>query len=182
MEDREAAYVELAKLYAAGTGDDRRAIISGWDFGAEWKLPNGKRLACATGERYPPQDRIAARLLFGAIASATRFVCEPNTDRAQYELAKSAGMRMVDYRDELVGLAIEYQSAVAAGLDAEGMFRTAAAISPKPVAQFIDAFAARPEGLKSLSAFLLARVVNADGEIEIHIRGFGPPPLRRRAQ
>jgi hypothetical protein len=172
MDDRAAAYIELAKMYSAGTGIERKAIIDAWDFGAQWKRPDLRRLPCTAGELYPPADRIEAAMLFRAIASGKRFVCELNTDKDELERAKRDGKTLVDYRDELVAIATIYQAALAAGLDGNAMLAKAAAMSPQPVAKFIEGFASRPEGLKSLSAFLLVRAVNADGEIEIRMRGF----------
>jgi hypothetical protein len=57
---------------------------------------------------------------------------------------------------------------LAAGLDADSIFRQIARISPPAAKSFLERFASRPEGLKSMSAFFLVRFTNAEGETEIH--------------
>ncbi|HLX25932.1 MAG TPA: hypothetical protein VKR05_03005 [Candidatus Cybelea sp.] len=178
MPDRRAALVELANAYFAGDESLRREIVEGWDFGAEWIYPDWKRFACTTGELYSPEERLRASLLYGAMASAKRFICEPDMDRDAYERAKLANCRMVDYRDELVHLAAIYQGAVAAGLDPGALFRAVSAISSPAVRAFVEKFADRPEGLKSMNAFLLYRAINADGEIELRERPFSSSQRR----
>lgn len=172
MADRKAAYVELARRYGGGTDSERRAIIDAWDYGVPWQRPALHRLACRRGESAPPGERIVAELLFGAIASRKRLICEPETDRAEYERAKALGMKTIDYRDELVRLAHLYNSAAIANLNGNRLFLEAAACSPQPVARFLEQFANRSEDLKSMVMFGMAAVVNADGETELHFRGF----------
>lgn len=148
ISDRTAAYMGLAKRYIHGSDDDRCWIVAGWDFGVDWAYPNWQRLACKTGEAYEPEEKIRAFLVSQAITAA-----KPT----------------VDVRDDLVGLAIIYQSAVAAGLDANKEFGYIASISPPPVRALLEDFAKRADADKSLAAFRLASILNGDGEIEIRL-------------
>jgi len=145
MADRAAAFIELIRLYFDGPDEARKEIVKNWDFSVNWDLPNQTRLACQNGERWSCQERIEASLAYFAIA------------------ANLVG----DYREELIALALIYQSCVIAGLDPYRIFEKIAKICEPDVRAMLMNFSARNEDDKSLAAFFLSAQINKDGEMEI---------------
>ena len=142
--DREGAYMQLANLYINGNEGIREFIYNNWDFGVFWILPNQRQLACNKNQRWSSIERIEASLCY-TVLNAT----EENL------------------REELIGLALIYNSCLVANLDPTKIFNKIAMIanleSKKVVLNFLD----RTDIDKSLIAFHLKSEINADNEIEI---------------
>jgi len=145
LSDRAAAYIELVSLYFNGTDCTREHIIDKWDFGVGWSVPNQARLACRRRERWSCLQRIEASLAYSAIAAK----------------------HSIDFREELIALAVIYQSCIYAELDPKEVFGKIAKVSPPSVKSFILDFLLRKEEDKTLAAFFLLAKQNNDGEIEI---------------
>ena len=116
------------------------------DFGVHWDYPDWKRLACSSGERYKPKEKVLAFLISYAIRSAKQ---------------------LPDKRNDLVNLAIIYWSVVSAGLNPDELFLSVAAISPAPVAHLLRSFLDRKEADRSPKVFRLRLVRDSAGETEI---------------
>ena len=144
--DRLAAYYDLVALFISGNEYDRLNIITLWDFGVVWQYPNQFRLACAVGETRPCRERIVASLAYQAIAAAESTYTS---------------------REDIMDLAIIHNSCRLADLDAEAIFRQVAAIAVDRIAKTLNDFRQRRPEDKSMEAFGLKAVKNADGEMEI---------------
>ena len=143
--DRAEAYLQLCERFMTGTDEFRDFVRLEWDFGADWEFPMQERLSCRVGETRPCRDRIEASLLYFAIAI--------ENDR--------------DSRDDLVAFSVIYHSCVAACIDPTELFRKVAKLATPGVAKSMRDFVARSAADRSLSAFLLIKDVNSDGEVEI---------------
>ena len=145
MADRSEAFIELVQVYFEGGDELREYIVQNWDFGVNWAIPDQTRLACQKNQRWPCQVRIEASLAYSAVAAN----------------------QVSKYREELIALAVIYQSCIAATLDPRRVFEKVAEVSPPKVKEMLAQFLARNEEDKSLSAFLLSTRINNDGETEI---------------
>ena len=72
-----------------------------------------------------------------------------------------------DSRDDLVAFSVIYHSCVAAYIDPTELFRKVAKLATPGVAKSMRDFVARSAADRSLSAFMLIKDVNSDGEVEI---------------
>lgn len=145
LTDRSDAYCRLVHIYLESSEDARVYIRKNWDFGVAWEYPNPARLACAIGERPSSEERIKAFLAYEGIAEKEK----------------------EDPRVVLIGYAIAYRSCILIGLDPTSLFRAVSKTMPPAVKTNMESFLARSDDDKSLSAFLLTEVTNADGEVEV---------------
>lgn len=145
LADREEAFYRLTALYIEGPEDLRQRIRRDWDYGVAWNFPDPRRLACTKNEQRPVRERISASLVYDAIED----------------------FRDEDPRDKLVGLAVIYHSCLHAGLDPAEEFEKVASIASADMARLLRDFIGRRPEDKSLKAFMLKVVRNADGEAEI---------------
>ena len=145
LSNREDAYYQLVSLFVQGTDDVRAQIRNGWDFGVAWIYPNPRRLACSIGEKHSCLERARALLVYDALND----------------------LRQGDLRDELVALAVIYHACLSANINPIELFNEVASVSSAKTAKFLQDFVRRDEADKSLSAFMLIRNKNADGEIEV---------------
>ena len=145
MSDRAAAFIELISLYFYGGDEMRQYIVSNWDFGVSWELPNQARLTCKNNERWSCQQRIEASLAYSAIA-------------VNY---------VADVREELIALAVIYQSCIFSSLEPDNIFKKVAKVSVPSISAMLINFIDRKEEDKSLAAFFLSAERNDEGEIEI---------------
>jgi hypothetical protein len=143
--DRAAAFIDLTRLYLNGTDELRQLISDRWDFGVTWDLPDQTRLACSKGERWSCRERIEASLTYSAIAVN----------------------QIINEREEIIALAVIYQSCLAAFVNPRNIFLTVAKVSTSHVRARLLEFLDRDENDKSLKAFFLSATKNIDGEIEI---------------
>lgn len=143
MDDRDAAFMRLAKLYLSADENTRSEIRMSWDYGVKWVFQNPFRNACSIGEKYTPKDKILASLVYDSIENS-------NTER-----------------EHIVGNAIDYHSCLFANLDPNELFRLVAAASTPMVAERLISFIERPDKLKSLTAFCLTPQKDNNGEWEI---------------
>jgi hypothetical protein len=141
---RPESALELASAFLAAPEQERRAIRAAWDPEARWALPNPWRLSCPSEPVGSPLERVAASLVFLALA-----------------------MPAQDGRDAIVSMAILYNSAELAGIDAAALFERVAAAFPGAEGDAIRAFAARRPQDRSMAAFLLTAVEQEDGGFEI---------------
>lgn len=147
MEDRLEAYYMLVDVYCSATDDIRRDLIAQWNFNVPWKYPNPSRLACNAGETHTPNEKITASLVYYSLNSGT----------GQIE------------KEDIIGLAVIYNSCILAGLDADKIFRLVASISFGDVPKFLTDFIKRTPDDKEMDAFWLVANKNSDDEFEITI-------------
>lgn len=145
MPDRAEAFIELVRLLFYGDDAERDSIVKNWNFGVDWVYPNQTRLACNKKERWSSQTKIEASLAY--------FLLETKHES--------------DYRENLIALAVIYQSCIAADLDARIIFEKIAKYATPRVKDMFANFLMRKEEDKSLAAFMLMAEKNEDGEIEI---------------
>ena len=150
-EDRADAYLQLCERFVAGTDEFRNFVRLEWGFGVDWEFPMQERLSCRVGETRSCRDRIEASLLYFAIAI--------ENDR--------------DSRDDLVAFSVIYHSCVTSSIDPTELFLKVAELATPGVAKSMRDFVARAADDRSLSAFMLIKDVNSDGEVEIRPTGPG---------
>lgn len=146
LPDREEAYYQLVELFLTGIGEIREEIITGWAYGTVWRIPSAPRLSCRVGESRSNRSRILALLAYYAIST---------------HAAKQ------DVRDILIALAVIYHCILRSGLDPAEIFGIVSKTAVPSVREIFDRFVGRDDAEKSLTAFRLVEVVNADGEVEI---------------
>lgn len=145
--DREAAYFDLVKLYLQSNEEARQEIRDDWAYGEKWRYPKSYRLACSVGEKYSPKEKLIASLVYHVIE---------NTE--------------ITHREQLIDLAIVYQSCLLADLDPSNIFKKIAEIATPNVAKRLKDFVARDEESKSLKAFYLAVHIDEHGDKELHMK------------
>jgi hypothetical protein len=141
LKDRRRAFMELAGWFWTCGVSDRAAIVSGWPFGSEWEYPSPWKLAWPDGSGDSSEDRMMALLAYYCIAGTGP-----------------------DSRDVVVAFAIIHNAAILAGLDPQVLFARARAIAEPNVAKVIDSFMQMPADEKSMDAFMLKVVRDADGQ------------------
>lgn len=144
--DREAAFAALGPLFLAATDAERIEVYNGWDFGVHWPYPTPSRLGCSKGERSPPRDRIISSLVLDSLVGA------------------------FGTREHLIALSETYRSCELAGLSPAQVFESVAGVLPIAHAEILISFLRRTPEQRAPSAFGLVETVNADGEVEIHLR------------
>jgi len=146
LSDRQEAYYHLVDYYLNANVEEQIDIRKKWNLGTQWVYPNWKRLACCFSETYSPKKRITALLTAVSLKD----------------------LKIPDWRDELVGIASIYHSCLLAKVSPEEIFERVASASSPETAKFIRDFCQRSPKEKSLEAFGLQIVMNADGEQEVH--------------
>lgn len=144
-QNREEAYYQLVDLFMNASAEVRDRIRQCWDFGVIWNYPSCATLACSKKQTHSCEERIRAALAYYVIED----------------------LRQEDIRDQLVALAMIYNSCHIVNIDPKRIFEEMALVSTPKVATFLREFIARRPEDKSLDAFMLTKRVNADGEIEI---------------
>jgi hypothetical protein len=145
LDDRRKAYMLLVDLYINSTPELRSYVNQQWNFGVEWIYPNQMRLACSKGEIFSREDRLLASLVYDALS----------------EKIES------DIRENIIAHAVIYNSCLYANIDPNIIFLKVANIAPSRVSDSLRGFLARSSQDKSMEAFMLKAIKNADGEIEI---------------
>lgn len=145
LEDREDAYMRLVDLYLNTTEHIRSMIRINWDFNTKWIYQNPFKLACSVGERYTPRQKIISSLIYDAIEDAETT------------------------REHIIGNAIDYHSCILSDINPVELFTLAAKASTQRVSMRFIEFINRKEKDRSLNAFNLRPIKNANCEWEIHI-------------
>jgi hypothetical protein len=143
LPDAEEAYMLLVSLYLKSDARRREQMRREWDYGYAWKYPNPFRLACHIGEKYKPQQRIEASLVYDSLEDSS------------------------STREHLIGLAITYHSCLLAGIDPSVPFLKVARASSENVAFRLLKFLQRQPNDVSLEAFMLTPRKDKNGEWEI---------------
>ena len=134
-----SALYKLTDLYVVASEEQRAEIREDFDFGRQWKYPDGLTLAAHLSNEPDREARIRARIVTLSL------------------------LDMDDDRDIIVALCPIYHSIKALGKDADSWFRFFADMSSPLMASHLFKFAARKPEDKSLAAFLLESDVTEHG-------------------
>jgi hypothetical protein len=140
LPDREQAYLDLCRAFFDGNAEIKCEIIQGWDFGVPWEYPDPYRL-CSKNQMGSCEDRILASLF--------------------YYIVTEMGP---DVREEIVDLAIIYNSCILSNLKPDRIFQRVMIHTKKDVTKLMSDFLNRKEDDKSLEAFCLVVKEDLDGE------------------
>lgn len=143
--DREKAFFDLVKLYFESDERKRMIIREKFDFNCDWETPNQTKLACSKNARYSPLEKIKASLIYLSITSN----------------------KIADLREVIFALVVIYQSMKIVNINTDSVFEEIANVSDAKFNKILRDFISRKEEDKALKAFLLHKVENKDGEIEI---------------
>lgn len=142
--DRLDAFIRLTRIFSGMSEEQRARVRAEWPLGMTWEYPNPWRLACRTGERYSPKERMLAVLLYYAIAGAQG-----------------------DTRDLVFSLGVVHSSAELAGIEPRVIFEQVARLAPNDIAGELIRFLERAPKDRSLEAFSLEVAVDEHGEPEV---------------
>ena len=122
----ERAAARICSLYEEATPSQRRFMRETVQLG-RWRSPDLRTLADRAIKDGPTQQRIRVALLLASIEDGRH-----------------------DLRDSLISLTLIYHSALAVGMDVEGLFREVAEISSDPMASVLQDFLAGPATIGSM--------------------------------
>lgn len=135
----------LVNLFIAQQKLGRIEIINGWDFSREWDFPNPFTLACSIGHKWTCRERILASLIYDIFAYQDK----------------------IDFRDTLMGWAVNYHSCIFTKISPKEIFHEVADMAQPELADKLKNFIARNYEDKSMGAFFLKAVLNENEEYEI---------------
>ena len=150
--DRQGAAVRLGAEFLAAPAAERAVVAAGWDFGVPWPYPRASRLACVTGERFSPRERIVSSLVLDSLYG---------------EFGK---------REHLISLSHTLRSCELVGLSPAEVLHSVGEALPDAHAALLLSFLGRPPEQRAAAIFGLVEIPNDDGEIEIEVC---LPPVRK---
>lgn len=139
--------LEIARQLFDAPAHERRVVLADIKHRNWARFPRFERLACQSERPGRPQERLRSVLIFGSL----------HWDDA-------------DIRDQIVAIAWTYHLCRAAGLDAALEFRMVADVIGAPADHSLRSFPARAAEDRSMDAFSRSEKVDANGELEIHLK------------
>jgi hypothetical protein len=148
--DPAGAFLKLAALYRAADPAQRAAIRSEWPFGRRWRPPPDDAVLLPDPAGVSSEQRLRAALLYHVIEGGR-----------------------IDYRDNLVSIAVLYHAALRLGLDVTALFEEMAGLSGETMAELLRSFLRRSPEDRCLWAFGWEEVSTPAG---IRFRWIGNDP------
>ena len=134
LDDRLQAFYHVVDYYLTVSQAGRERVREGWDFKTKWLYPNQYTLAIRISDDKTCEERINASLVY-------------------YSLSDMQG----DVRDNLIGLALIYHSALEVGMDVNKLFMHVIEKSSEKTSSILTGFINREDKDLSLGSFRLEK-------------------------